>query len=702
MKGLKRILIMIFLATILVATVFAEAQTDASQEVQTGANQVEPTSQTNTNTQGAVREPLKTLSPLVFETTVLGSIWDRDTSASTIDVRKYKKKGDSPDFTDYFQNIPDTLTPTYYGMIGHMVNIFTPRGDKVNIAVNGLDISTMVNSSYDVSVLDPLFFSSLEMYYGPSSSRYGSGNYGGVVNFNLLGDEDKNFIRVIRTLGASFETYYVMSDLSLITDFGKFYLGVSYTKSENLFNFNVSTLYTNQSSLEPTNYVRQGGEYLKIAGLFRYITEISGIRLDTGILASLPDIHEPNQVQPANPLNYEKAESRVRFLLPYIKANYKSDSTEVGLKLYYTEQLRNRKVEKLLSPFGGSIGSKILGNKIGTEIDVKQRIDIDTQNAVLLGLAFNYSLDGYDVVNTNFSTFPSANTNESKTNASRSILGAYVEGNYLFSSSIQFTASSRFDFIDANALELSPRVGILVKPIEFLGIRSSAWRAYRLPYFDDIYGPVAYGYGTSVLTTLKTEYVNGIDASLIFDYKIGDMSIYLSLTPYYSDTTNLIAFNNTTFTTENIGKVFTRGINSQFKLSFRDSLTSTVSYTYNESINGNASEFVGWSRLVFLSHRPLNSLYVDIVYERGYFGLGAYLNYLWNRFGYVYDPAYNVIGNRPFDDILTLSIKHWARPKEWVELGVEWKRNLIGNEYMEGYPIPEEKINSYVIFEFSW
>lgn len=690
MRGLARFLVAMLIATTMVAYVFAEEQTNT--------NNVQNAPQTNV----VQKDSLKTLSPLVFETTVIGSVWERETSASTIDVRKYKKKGDSPDFTDYFQNIPDTLTPTYYGMIGHMVNIFTPRGDKVNIAVNGIDISTAANSSYDVSVLDPLFFESLEIYYGPSSARYGGGNYGGVVNFNLLGDEKKNFIRVIRTLGASFETYYVMSDLSLITDFGKFYLGVSYNRSENIFNFNVSTLYTNQSSLEPTNYVRQGAEHTKYSGLFRYISEVFGIRLDTGVLLTLPTIHEPNQVQKNNPLDYEKAESRVRFILPYIKANYKMELTELGFKLYYTEQLRNRKVEKLLSTYGGSIGSKILANKVGAEFDVKQRIDIDTMNSVLLGLALNYTFDGYDVVNTNFSTFPSANTNESKTNASRSIIGVYLEGNYLLSSLLQFTASSRFDLIDANIFELSPRIGVLVKPTEFLGIRTSVWRAYRLPYFDDVYGPVVYGYGTSVLTNLKTEYVNGVDASIIFDYKIEDFGIYLSLTPYYSDTTNLIAFNNATFTTENIGKVFTRGINSQFKLSFRDILTSTVSYTYNESINGNASEFIGWSKLVFLSHRPLNSLYIDIVYERGYFGLGAYLSYLWNRFGYVYDSAFNIIGNRTLDDILTLSIKHWARPKEWVELGVEWKRNLIGNEYMEGYPIPEEKINTYVIFEFSW
>ncbi|MCS7298391.1 MAG: TonB-dependent receptor [Spirochaetia bacterium] len=690
MRGLARLLIAMLMATIMVAYVFAEEQTNT--------NEVQNAPQTNV----VQKDSLKTLSPLVFETTVIGSVWERETSASTMDVRKYKKKGDSPDFTDYFQNIPDTLTPTYYGMIGHVVNIFTPRGDKVNIAVNGIDISTAANSSYDVSVLDPLFFESLEIYYGPSSARYGGGNYGGVVNFNLLGDEKKNFIRVIRTLGASFETYYVMSDLSLITDFGKFYLGVSYNRSENIFNFNVSTLYTNQSSLEPTNYVRQGAEHTKYSGLFRYISEVFGIMLDTGVLLTLPTTHEPNQVQKNNPLDYEKAESRIRFILPYIKANYKMDLTELGFKLYYTEQLRNRKVEKLLSPFGGSIGSKILASKVGAEFDVKQRIDIDTMNAVLLGLALNYISDGYDVVNTNSSTFPSTNTNESKTNASRNIIGVYLEGNYLLSSLLQLTASSRFDLIDANIFELSPRIGVLVKPTEFLGIRTSVWRAYRLPYFDDVYGPVAYGYGPNVLTNLKTEYVNGIDASIIFDYKIGDFGIYLSLTPYYSDTTNLIAFNNATFTTENIGKVFTRGINSQFKLSFRDTLTSTISYTYNESINGNASEFIGWSRLVFLSHRPLNSLYIDIVYERGYFGLGAYLNYFWNRFGYVYDSAFNIIGNRTFDDILTLSIKHWARPKEWVELGVEWKRNLIGNEYVEGYPIPEEKINTYVIFEFSW
>ncbi|MCX8028752.1 MAG: TonB-dependent receptor [Brevinematales bacterium] len=643
----------------------------------------------------------KTLSPLVFEKTVVGTIWERDSTFSTIDVRKYKKKGDSSDITDYIQNIPDIQTPTHYGAEGSLITLFNPRGDKYNISINGLGISTMINSSYNANLLDALFFNGVDIYYGPSSSKYGSGNYGGVLNFNLLGDEDVSFIRVIRTLGASFETYYVMSDLSLVTDFGKFYLGVSYNRSENAFYYNISTLYTNQSSLEPTNYIRQGAHYTKYSILARYINNISGINLDIGFLGTLPTIDEPNQVQITSPLSYEKATSRNRFLLPYIKTRYSFDNTEIGLNLYYTEHYTTRKVEKPLNTSYGSLGSEISSSKFSTEIELKRKLLINEMNSILLGISLNFDYNSSKSESTNYSSFPTPSTNVGKTNATRNILGLYTEVNYLLSSLLQITASSRFEYMDGNIFELSPRLGILLKPTDFIGIRSSVWRAYRLPYFDDIYGGIVYGYGT-VITNLTTEYVNGIDTSFILNYNTDTIGFYFSLTPYYQDTTNLIAYNNATLNTENIGKVYTRGINLNAKISFKDTLTSTISYTYNEAINGNAYEYIGWKNPVFLNYRPLNILYIDIVYERGYFGLGAYLDYIWYRYQYIYDSNFNIVGNKPIDDILTISIKHWARPKEWVELGVEWKRNLIGNEYIEGYPIPEEKINTYVIFEFSW
>lgn len=692
---MKHKTIIILLSIImLVASSYAEGVTTDIQEAKP--------QKTNTTEKDPLKYSSKILSPLVFERTVFGSILSRDTSTATIDVRKYNKKGNSSDIIDYFQNIPDISTPTYYGSEGSLTTIFTPRGDKVNIAVNGLDISTMVNSTYDVNVLDPFFFNSVEIYYGPTSTRYGSGNYGGVINFNLLGDEKYNFLRVIRTIGTSFETYYVMSDLSLITEIGKIYLGVGYNRSENLYQFNISSLYTNYSSLEPTNYTRQGAEYTKYSLLGRYITSVYGIDIDTGILATLPTVNEPNRVSLSNPLDYEKAKSKVRFLMPYVKSKYSFDDGELGLNIFYTENLRNREVEKLISSFGGSIGSKIYGGKLSTEIEGKKKLSINNENELIIGGTLNYSYNFYDVVNTNFSVFPTTNTNESKTNANRSITGLYLEVDYLMSRLLQITLSSRFDYIDFKNFELSPRFGLLLKPVEFLGFRGSLWRSYRLPYFDDIYGPIAYGYGTSPLTNLNTEYVNGIDFSTFVDYSYENYKIYLSITPYYSDTTNLIAFNNTTFTTENIGKVFNRGINIQAKFNYKDLLTSLISYTYNESINGNASESIGWSKIIFQNYRPLNLLYVDIVYDRGYFGFGAYLNYQWNRFEYIYDTFFNITGNRPLDDIMTLSISHWVRPANWVEMGVEWKRNLIGNEYVEGYPIPEEKVNAYIIFVAGW
>ena len=638
---------------------------------------------------------------IVFEKEVFSSLWDE--ISSTFNVVRYYKKGDSSDIVDYFQSIPDISTPTYYGTSGSLTTLFTPRGDKVNVAVNGLDISTMVNSSYDVSVLDPLFFDSVYVYYGPSSSRYGNGNYGGVVNFNLLGYEKRNFVRIIRTIGTSFETYYFMTDVSVSTSVGNFYLGIGYNRSENSFNYNVSELYTNSSPFEPTNYVREGAGYTKYSILSRYVHNFEGFDVDTGILLTLPTVNEPNSVLLSNPLNYEKAKSKVMFMLPYLKVTKDfGEDSKLGMNIYYTSVSRNREVENLRSSFGGSIGSKIDSGRFSVEFNFKSAISLLEYNKFLLGAALNFQNDFASAINTNFSTFPSPSTNEYKTNDGRNVIGLYLEGNYLLSSILKVTFSSRFDYyLNYNLFEYSPRVGMLFNITDFFGFRASVYRSYRLPYFDDVYGPLVYGYG-SVNTNLNTEYVNSFDLSAFVDYVFDGYKIYFSITPYYSDTTNLIVYNPSSFQTENIGKVFVKGIDFKFEFKYRDFIKLLTSYVYTEPINGNASERLEWNKLVFLNYRALNSLYIDLSYDRNYFKFGAYLNYQWNRFENVYDVNFNVVGNRPLDNIMILSIYHAVRPKDWVEVGVEWKRNLIGNEYVEGYPVPEEKINTYIIFTVSW
>ncbi|MEN2998533.1 MAG: TonB-dependent receptor [Brevinematia bacterium] len=638
----------------------------------------------------------KWLNIPAFEKVVVGTLCDKKLPLTTFDVRKYPKKGLSMDISDYLQSIPDILTPNYYGSEGSLTVLFTPRGDKVNIAINDLDISTVVNSSYDASLLDPLFFNSVEILYGPTSSRYGSGNYGGVVNFNLV-DEEEPRLRAIVGTGLP-RKYFISADLVLTNIVGKLYLGASYGVNSNLYHFNVSTLYTNYSTLEPTNYIREGAGYTKYSFLLRYLRSISGFNMDIGFLSTYPRVQEPNSVLAHNPLNYEKAVSEIRFLLPYIKLDYEHGDSKIGLKVFYTEHLRNRRVEvPRISFYGTSIGSEIYGGKAFVEIEAKTRFFVDPLNAIFLGGTVSYSHNLYSVVNTNLVVFIVTNTNETKTNASSRILGLYLEGDYALSELLRFTLSGRVDYVEFNNIEFSPRLGILITPTELFGIRSSAWRSYRLPYFDDLYGPVAYGFGSSALTNLQTEYMNGLDFGIFIDYKLKKCKLYFSAVTYYSDTTNLIAWNNTTFSTENIGKVFNRGINLLSKISYGNSITSLISYTYNESINGNASDNVKWNRVVFLNYRPLNSLYVDLAYDQSTLGGRIYINYQWNRFEYEYDSSFNIVGNRSLDNLMTLSVAVWNKPLDWLEIGAEWKRNIIGNEYTEGYPTPEEKITLYTL-----
>jgi len=639
----------------------------------------------------------RSLSLLTSETTALGTVVEKNTAFSPIDTKKYEKKSRTYSTINYLNNIPNISFGAYPGTEGSTVTPFS-RGDKLNIAINGFDISTSVNSSYDLSLIDPLYFKGIEIYYGPSSSRYGSGHYNGVINLETFGNEDRSYMKVIGGSGNA-NQYFAKSDLSLITKTGKFYLGVGYSESKNNYSFDINTLYTNEGTLEPTNYVRQGAEYKRYSLLARYIGNWGNFSVDSGFLGTLPEVHEPNMVLTNNPLNYEKATSKSKFVLPYLKLSYKNDNIETTFKLHYTEHLRNRNVEKLQNPlWGGSIGSVVYGNKFSSELSGKYSLNLGN-NQFSLGAGLGYTKDGYYVNNTNFSTWPTTSTNETYTNAFRDTLGLYLEANYKYNEFVDLLASSRVDYIDFNKIELSPRLGLLIKPTDVFGIRGSVWYGYRLPYFDDVYGPVAYGYGTSPNTNLQTEYVQGIDLGAILNAKIGNFGLFFSLTPFYSYSTNLIGFDLSTFTTRNFSEVVNRGVEVTGKLSYKDVLTSLISYTYNEPIDLVATEKLNWGKVIFLPYRPLNSLYFDIVYDNGYYGIGSYMNYTLGRYSYVYDNTYTqVVGMSNLDDIMTLSISMWARPLDYVELGIEALKYLVGNEYSPGYPVQEEKINAYVMY----
>ncbi len=639
----------------------------------------------------------KSLSPLTFETTVLGTVVKKNTAFSPIDTKKYVKKSRNSSTVDYLNNIPNISFGAYPGTEGSVITPFS-RGDKLNISINGFDISTSVNSSYDLSLIEPLYFKGIEIYYGPSSSRYGGGHYNGVINIETLGDEDKSYVRVIRVLGNP-NQYFLKPSISLLTEAGKFYLGVGYSESKNNYPFDINTLYTNKTDLEPTNYTRQGAESKRYSLLARYISSWGNLSVDTGFFGSLPEVHEPNMVLTNDPLNYEKAISKSRFVLPYLKLAYNTDNFETTLKLHYTEHLRNRNVEKLQNPsWGGSIGSVVYGNKLSSELGGKYSLNLG-DNQLSLGVGLGYTKDGYYVNNTNLNTWPTTSTNETYTNVSRDTLGLYLEANYKYYELADLLVSSRFDYIDFNKIEFSPRLALLIKPNDIFGVRGSVWYGYRLPYFDDVYGPVAYGYGTSPNTNLQTEYVQGFDLGAILNAKFGSFGVFFSITPFYSYSTNLIGFDLSTFTTRNFSEVVNRGIEITGKLSYKDLLTSLISYTYNEPIDIVATEKLNWDKVIFLPYRPLNSLYIDIVYDNGYYGIGAYINYSYGRYRYVYDIAYTqVIGMNNLDDILVLSLSMWARPLDYVEIGIETSKYLLGNEYSPGYPVQEEKINAYVIY----
>ncbi len=639
----------------------------------------------------------KTTTITSFETTVIGTLEPRDPVSSPFEINVYKKKGTSQDMLDYIQNIPFVYTPTYVGLDGGLITPWL-RGDKADIMVNGLNISTAINSSYDLNLLDPFYFTGVSVYYGPSSSRYGSGHYMGVINFDTYGDEKQNFWRVIRSIGTLPSSFYTMTDLSVLTGLGKFYLGVGYIGSENIFSFNINTLYTNFSSLKPTNYTRQGAEYRKFSTVFRYIYRDDQLSVDTGFFYTMPTTHEPNQVDLTTPTSYEKAISKVNFVLPYLKLDYfVSPGWDIGLNVYYTEHFRDRTNENFLYSWGGSIFSKIYANKFVSEIFSKVDLLNDGLNDFNLSGSLSYKLDGFYSLSRNYSTFPSPFTNDSETNDSRNTLGVYLEGNYYFAKLLNLVVSVRGDVVDFSktnySFEYSPRVGVLISTFEFLKFRSSFWRSYRLPYFDDIYGGVVYGYG-SVNTNLKTEYSHGFDLGIMSKFSFSVFRFDFSLGGFYVDSTNLIAFNPSTFTTENFQKVYNRGVETIARISYKEVLSSTISYVYTEPIDVNRTEVSNWQRVVFLPYRPLNTLFVDIVYDNGYYGVGAYLNYQWYRFR-------DFLAN-PLDDILSLSISMWARPLDYVEIGVEWKRTLIGDEFMPGYPFATEKVNGYVIYRIGW
>jgi outer membrane receptor protein involved in Fe transport len=213
------------------------------------------------------------------------------------------------------------------------------------------------------------------------------------------------------------------------------------------------------------------------------------------------------------------------------------------------------------------------------------------------------------------------------------IVGAFVQDVYEASSWLQIDAALRFDtfrndrgqqrvrrgdddvertrFDATQRQALSPRVGVLVKPVAWLAVRSAAYRAFRAPTLNELYRPFQVG---TVLTAanprLGPEFLTGAEIgveALVLD------QLTLRATGYWNVLDDPIT--NRTLAAplpdgsqrqrENLGQARIRGTDLELAWRVAAKLSSVLAYTY---VHSEVSEAPGARELLGkqLAHNPMH------------------------------------------------------------------------------------------------
>jgi len=565
--------------------------------------------------------------------------------------------------TDIVKYFPDVFIKDYGGFGGiKTISLRGTASSQTQILLDGVPISSSQNSVVDFSSLPLTYFESIDVIANGSSSLFGANSLGGTINLHSKIPEAKS--------------------INLASSFGSFdYFNFSIDANSKIFKipYFISLNYLNSSGNYPFEY----NDFGKLTTIKRNNGDISSLNANLGIEIQM-------------------------------------NKSLVSSKLFLTNSARGVPGAVLLGKIENSSAS-LNESKILYLTNLYTKIDTNRNNE--LKFLFSYNLSDYNdeeiLLNNGFSNsfFISRdlriiedytiNSNKISQNISLNLLYSNLSGSKLSndvnnyvermnlgigydiiydlykneSKSLSSLLSAKYDYWSDIKNILSYSAGLDFRNIILnTDLKLIYSYNYRIPNFNEMY---YLNYGT---VNLLPEKSNSYSLSLdIFPYKF----LKINANTYFINTKDQIISvpkSPISWSAQNIGTVYNYGISTNIQLSlFHNTLTSMLSYTYQQSIDKTANS-PSFNKLIPYLPEEIISFLINYSYSR--FAIGATLYYNSFRY-YMIDNSLSSIMEKYYTIDINLSMKTKILSND---LNISFIIKNITDQYYEiikNYPMPK-------------
>lgn len=486
--------------------------------------------------------------------------------SATVITREMIAQQQARDVADVLREVPG-LSVSRTGSSGKATSLFTRGANSTHTLVlwNGIEINNPYFAGYDWGRFSTAGVDRIEVVRGPFSALYGSDAMAGVVNILTTGGGNSLLADVASgeqglfngMLAASFGTGSIQGSASLErrTDDG-------WSENDDF-----------AQSSGTANMEWSGPRALTIGLLARYTSYELGIPFNTDASGSVL-VPSPSRRQTGD---------ESQFALP-VRQTFGRFSYDVTL----SESNRNDDFADADDPFGYTSSStesttrrahataKLLTNSFGTIVAGSEyenaRVD-DVSN-------FGAALDG-------------------ETRSSRSIFAEdRFSHQFAGGSQLEIAAGLRNDSFDTFGSQLSPRGSVA-----WIGgmnkFRAAYGEAFRAPSIGELYFPFSGNPDLEAETSRSSE--------IGWDRYFASGTI--SITAFDSRYTNLIVFDNASYSFQNVGAATSRGIEVGASHHLGGGFSAALSYTYLDTNSAEDDQQ--------LLRRPQNSGSFDLAWQQG-------------------------------------------------------------------------------------
>ncbi len=497
--------------------------------------------------------------------------------------------------TDVLRGISD-LNLVQNGGAGHNATVFLRGGspNQVVVMIDGVKVKSTTTGSFDLSGLRVEDIERIEIVLGPQSTMYGSEAMAGVINIITKRGKGRPSLNLVTETG-SFGTGSLSVALSGERSPFDYRLSVSYLDTEG---FSAASSGTEDDGYENTSFSLKLGarptDRSRIEMNLRYYRETSELdsyEFGTGLVDDL------NYIQRGE-----------HYLI--------SGRGQV----FFTPEYEQILTASLLRDYLDFTDPDTEWNNATVDSRMKT---IDWQHNIYIG---NYTITAGGEYRQE-EAYSKGNFDESVDNRALYLnaRASMMDGDLIL------TAGTRYDDHELAGSKITYRAGVLYRlPLWGLRLRASYGTGFRAPTLNELFFPF---FGNP---DLKPEKSRGFDLEL--EGALFDKRVTVGVSYFNQKYRDLIDYDFTTYTAQNIGKAEVKGFRVSSHLRPLSGLEVALTYTNLDAYDRQTGQP--------LTRRPHHKVVLRSVYEHGRATAGAEYIYVSGRFDSASDRnlrPYNIV-----------------------------------------------------------